>query len=76
MLPYCNSKAEKFADQLNLVQSNFDQIDMKVAFKVPNEIGKKFPFKDNIKEIREQSLVVYKIISYHTNFSPLHQRTQ
>ena len=34
---------------------------MKVAFKAPNEIGKKFPFKDNIKEIQEQSLVVYKI---------------
>ena len=62
MLPYCNSKAEKFADRLkHLVESNFDQIDMKVAFKAPNEIGKKFPFKDNIKEIQEQSLVVYKI---------------
>ena len=27
----------------------------------PNEIGKKFPFKDNKKESKEQSLVVYKI---------------
>jgi hypothetical protein len=62
MLPYCNSKAEKFADRLkHLVESNFDQIDMNEAFKVPNEIGKKFPFKDNVKEIQEQSLVVYKI---------------
>ena len=34
---------------------------MNVAFKAPNEIGKKFPFKDNVKEIQEQSLVVYKI---------------
>jgi len=62
VLPYCNPKAEKFADRLkHLVESNFDQIDMKVAFKAPNEIDKKFPFKDNIKEIQEQSLVVYKI---------------
>jgi len=38
---------------------------MKVAFKAPNEIGKKFPFKDNIKEIQEQSLVVYKINRKH-----------
>jgi hypothetical protein len=59
LLPYCKSKAEKFADRLkNLVESNFDQIDKKVAFKAPNEIGKKFPFKDNVKEIQEQSLVV------------------
>ena len=34
---------------------------MKVAFKAPNEIGKMFPFKDNIKENHLQSLVVYKI---------------
>ena len=41
VLPYCNSKAEKFADRLkHLVESNFDQIDMNVAFKAPNEIGK------------------------------------
>jgi hypothetical protein len=66
VLPYCNSKAEKFADRLkHLLESNFDQIDMKVAFKAPNEIGKKFPFKDNIKEIQEQSLVVYKINRKH-----------
>jgi len=51
-LPYFNSKAEKFADRLkHLVLSNFDQIDMKVAFKAPNEIGKKFPF---IKEIQHK----------------------
>ena len=62
VLPYCNSKAEEFADRLkHLVESNFDQIYMTVKFKAPNETGKKFPFKDNIKEIREQSLVVYKI---------------
>ena len=53
--------SEKFADRLkHLVESNFDQIDMNVAFKAPNEIGKKFPFKDNVKEIQEQYLVVYK----------------
>jgi hypothetical protein len=45
VLPYCNSKAEQFSDRLkHLVESNFDQIDMKLAFKVPNEIGKKLVF--------------------------------
>ncbi len=62
MLSYCNSKAEKFADRSkHLVESNSDQIDMKVVFKASNEVGRKFPFKDNVKEIQEQSLVVYKI---------------
>ena len=40
------------------MESNFDR---NWHFKAPNEIGKKFPFKDNIKEIQEKSLVVYKI---------------
>ena len=44
-----------------LVNDNFEQIDFKVAFKASNEIGKKFPFKDSIKESKEQSLAVYKI---------------
>ena len=62
VLPYCNYKAENFATRLTkLVNDNFEQIDFKIAFKAPNEIGKKFPFKDNIKESKEQSLVVYKI---------------
>jgi hypothetical protein len=62
VLPYWNYKAENFATRLaKLVNYNFEQIDFKVAFKASNETGKKFPFKDNIKESKEQSLVVYKI---------------
>ncbi len=62
VLPYCNYKAENFATRLTkLVNDNFEQIDFKVGFKAPNEIGKKFPFKDKIKESKEQYLVVYKI---------------
>ena len=62
VLPYSNYKVEEFARRLTrLVNDTFPQVDMQVAFKAPNEIGKLFPFKDNIKETHMQSLVVYKI---------------
>ena len=37
------------------------EVDMRVAFRAPNEIGKMFPFKDNLKKVEQKSLVVYKI---------------
>jgi len=62
VLPYSNYKVDEFARRLTrLVNDTFPLVDMKVAFKAPNEIGKLFPFKDNIKETQMQSLVVYKI---------------
>ena len=62
VLPYSNYKVEEFAERLTkLVNNTFPQVDLKVAFKAPNEIGKLFPFKDNIKEPHLQSLVVYRI---------------
>ena len=61
VLPYSNRKADKFAQELKqLVEKNFE-VDLRVAFKAPNEIGKMFPFKDNIKKTELKSLVVYKI---------------
>lgn len=61
-LPYSGEEAEDFAIRLKkLVERNFPQVDMKVAFKTPNEVGKLFPFKDRVKEPFKQSLVVYKI---------------
>ena len=51
VLPYVNWRADEFATRLtNLVNNSFPKVDMKVSFKAPNEIGKKFPFKDNIKK--------------------------
>ena len=61
VLPYSNFKAEKFATKLTkLVNETFPQVDMRVAFRAPNEIGM-FPFKENVKDPYLKSLVVYKI---------------
>ena len=61
-LPYVNRKADEFAQRLTkIVNETFPKIELRVAFKAPNEIGKMFPFKDNLKETYKQSLVVYKI---------------
>ena len=62
VLPYCNYKADGFAEKLTkLVNNTFEQVDFKIAFTAPNEIGKMFPFKDNIRDKQYSSLVVYKI---------------
>ena len=62
VLPYVNRKAEDFAVRLKrLVEENYTQIDFNVAFKAPNTIGNMFPFKDRIRDVECQSLVVYKI---------------
>jgi hypothetical protein len=62
VLPYSNQKVDEFAERLTkLVNNNFDNVDLKIAFKAPNEIGKMFPFKDNISDTHQRALVVYKI---------------
>jgi hypothetical protein len=62
VLPFVNRKAEDFAVRLKaLVEDNYTQVDFNVAFKAPRTIGNMFPFKDRIRDIASQSLVVYKI---------------
>jgi hypothetical protein len=62
VLPFVNRKAEDFAVRLKaLVEDNYTQVDFNVAFKAPKTIGNMFPFKDRIRDISSQSLVVYKI---------------
>ena len=62
VLPYVSRKAENHAKKLkNLVEKHYPQVDFNVAFKTPNEIGKFFPFKDNIKQTTSRSLVVYRL---------------
>lgn len=62
VLPYVSQKVETFAKRLkDLVVKNYPQVDFNVAFRSPNEIGKLFPFKDNIKNVESRSLVVYRI---------------
>jgi hypothetical protein len=62
VLPYVNRKADHFSKRLrNLVENNFKDVKMNVAFTAPATIGQLFPFKDNIKKVESQALVVYKI---------------
>jgi hypothetical protein len=62
VLPYVSKKAEEFSVRLKtLVEENYSQVDFNVAFKSPQTIGNLFPFKDRVKKVESQSLVVYKI---------------
>lgn len=62
ILPFVSQKAESFAKKLkNVVNEFYPQVDFNVAFKTPDEIGKHFPYKDNIKSNLDRSLVVYRI---------------
>ena len=62
VLPFVNKKAEDFAFRLKkLIQTNYPKVDFNVAFKSPKTIGNLFPFKDQIKEDKSKSLVVYRI---------------
>ena len=45
----------------NLVESNFEQVEMNVAFETSKTIGSYFPFKDNVKKKESESYVVYKL---------------
>ena len=62
VLPFVSKKAEDFSVRLKtLVEENYSQVDFNVAFKAPQTIGNMFPFKDRVKNVESQSLVVYKI---------------
>jgi hypothetical protein len=61
VLPYSNHRVDAYAERLTkLVNETFNQVELKVEFKAPNEIGKLFPFKDNIKEKHAQSFETCK----------------
>ena len=45
----------------NLVESNFEQVEINVAFETSKTIGSYFPFKDNVKKKESESYVVYKL---------------
>jgi hypothetical protein len=56
ILPYVNRKADNFSKRLRqLVEKNFDEVKMNVAFTTPATIGQLFPFKDNIKKVESQA---------------------
>ena len=62
VLPYVSRNVETFTKRLKtLVNNYYPQVDFNVAFRSPNEIGKLFPYKDNIKNVESRSMVVYRI---------------
>ena len=61
MLPYFNDKATKFGRQLTkLVSDAYPDVNLRVMFKAPREIGNLFRFKDLIPKMN-RSMVIYKI---------------
>lgn len=61
-LPFVNTKCEDYARRLKtLVTTNYPQVEFNVAFQTPMTLGKLFPFKDNVKNVEDRSLVVYSI---------------
>ncbi len=62
VLPFVQRKAETFAEKLKkLVETNYPQVDFNIAFTAPRTIGDLFPYKDNIKNVEDKSMVVYRI---------------
>ena len=62
VLPFVHRNAGDFGIRLKkLVKVNYPQVEFNVAFKAPKTIGELFPFKDNVKNTEDKSLVVYKI---------------
>ena len=50
VLPYSNNKVEAFAGRpTKLVNETFD-VELRVAFKAPKEIGNMFPFRQHQRE--------------------------
>ena len=43
------------------MDSNFPTVDLRVVYVAPTDIGTQFKFKDTVREIEKQALVVYHI---------------
>jgi hypothetical protein len=57
VLPFVNRQVEQFGQRLkSLVEKNYMQVQFSTIFRAPVEIGKRFPFKDNIKKVESKSL--------------------
>ncbi len=61
VLPYNNNKVDAFSSKLTKLVNNTFDVELRVAFKSPKEIGHLFSFNDNIKDKHAQSLVINKI---------------
>jgi hypothetical protein len=57
-----NKLYKKIAEKVSkLLNESFQNTKLTIAFKLPLELAKQFPFKDSIRDIKTQSFVVYKI---------------
>jgi predicted GIY-YIG superfamily endonuclease len=62
VLPYANDKCDVFSTKLKkIVTKTFTDVNLRVAFKAPNDIGKHLPFKDKVEDRFKKSFVIYKI---------------
>ena len=61
-LPYINDKSEKIAFKLKkVVKEYYKNINLRVAFKAPAQLGDHFPFKDKVDDPSKLSNVVYQL---------------
>ena len=61
-LPYLNDKSEKIAFKLKkVVKEYYKNINLRVAFKAPAQLGDHFPFKDKVDDPSKLSNVVYQL---------------
>ena len=61
-LPYVNKRCDEFERSLKeLINKSYPQVDLVVAYSAPMTIDKLFPFKDNVKNLKEKSMVVYSL---------------
>jgi hypothetical protein len=61
-LPYLGKEADEFGTKVeSLINSNFNTLQLRVVFMAPSQLSKHFKFKDKIKELEKQSLIVYHI---------------
>ena len=58
-LPYLSKRCDEFESSLEeLINKRYPQVDFTIAISAPTIIEKLFPFKDNVKNLKEKFLVV------------------
>jgi hypothetical protein len=61
-IPHINDKSEEIAIKLkNLIRDFYPQVNLRVAFKSPAQLGDHFPFKYRVIDPSRQALVVYHV---------------
>ena len=62
-LPYVSKRCDEFERSLKeLINKSYPQVDLGAALSAPKTIEKLFSFKDNVKNLKEKSMVAYILI--------------